>query len=221
MAQAGDETRRKCDPERLVLANLPTPVQQLGRLPGLEGGPEIFIKRDDLTGAGLSGNKIRKLEYLFAEAKAQRADTVITCGGIQSNHARATAAADARVGLKTHLVLREEGAPEPDQGNLFLGRLAGARIHRITKAEYAERDRIMDELARELDRKGHRVYIIPEGGSNAMGTWGYVRAVSELKALPEPFDLVVCALGSGGTCAGLEIGRAFEGMDFEVAAFNV
>ena len=123
MAQAGDETRRVCEPERLALANLPTPVQQLGCLPGLEGGAEIHVKRDDLTGAGLSGNKIRKLEYLFAEARAQRADTVITCGGIQSNHARATAAAAARAGLKAHLVLREEGAPEPDRGNLFLGRL--------------------------------------------------------------------------------------------------
>src|SRR5690349_13046009 len=114
-------------PRRLLLAETPTPIQPLPRLSAYLGGPELWVKRDDLTGSVLSGNKIRKLEFALAQALAQRADVVITAGGIQSNHCRATALCCARLGLKCHLVLRGSQAGAPD-GNLLLDHLAGAEI---------------------------------------------------------------------------------------------
>jgi D-cysteine desulfhydrase len=201
-------------PERIVLARLPTPLERLERA-GARLGIELLVKRDDQTGAELSGNKVRKLEFLLADARAQGADTVVTCGGQQSNHSRATAVAATRLGMRSHLVLRtaDPDHPPPATGNILLDRLAGADIQWITLAEWARRDQLMAEAAERLARAGRRAYVIPEGGSNALGAWGYLRAVAEeldaeLAALPPRPTTVVYACGSGGTGAGLILGAA-------------
>ena len=153
------------------------------------------MKRDDLTGFELSGNKVRKLELLFADAIAQKKTKVITCGGIQSNHCRATALAARRLGLEPHLLLRGRAPDEPD-ANLLLDHLVGARVTWVTPDEYRERDARMAALADD------DTYVIPEGGSNAIGAQGYVRAGRELAAQLD-VDTMVVAVGSGGTLAGL------------------
>ncbi|MHB2019164.1 MAG: 1-aminocyclopropane-1-carboxylate deaminase/D-cysteine desulfhydrase [Candidatus Xenobia bacterium] len=192
-------------PPRLALANLPTPVERL-RLDETNG-IELWIKRDDLTGSALSGNKVRKLEYLLHEACGRGADHLITCGGIQSNHCRATALAAAMSGMQCTLFLR--GAePDVSDGNLLLDRLAGARVIWITREQYSkERNKLMAaETERLRQEEGRTPYVIPEGGSNALGAWGYVQAVDEIqKQMPAP-DYIVCATGSGGTQAGLILG---------------
>jgi D-cysteine desulfhydrase len=201
-------------PDRIPLARLPTPLERLERT-GEQLGVELLVKRDDQTGTELSGNKVRKLEFLLAEARARGCDTVITCGGQQSNHCRATALASARIGMASHLLLRtaDPGQPPAPTANILLDRLAGAAIQWISMAEWARRDQLMAEAAARLEREGRRPYVIPEGGSNAVGAWGYVRAVveeldPELAALPERPTAVVYACGSGGTGAGLVLGAA-------------
>jgi D-cysteine desulfhydrase len=202
-------------PKRLKLALTPTPLEFLPRLTAHFGGPEIWFKRDDLTGCTLGGNKIRKLEFSLAEALAQKADVIITAGGIQSNHCRATALCCARLGLECHLVLR--GAPEgaPD-GNLLMDELAGARMSFFPREVYSTRKlEIVAELTEQYARAGKKAYWIPVGASNAIGSWGYVRAYEELmtqaKRRALRFDHVVNAIGSGGTSAGLIAGRALTG----------
>ncbi len=218
---------------RVPLACLPTPVEPLRRLlpallPGAAGLPELLCKRDDLTSAPLSGNKVRKLELLLGEALAQGADTVITCGGVQSNHCRATALAAARLGLGSVLLLRTADPARPPalQGNLLLDRLAGAELRFITPAAYRERAALLEQTAGELRAAGRRPYVIPEGGSNALGSLGYALAVQELAGqLGEPWTrrpLTLChATGSGGTGAGLLLGVAALGLPWRVAGFNV
>lgn len=216
-------------PPRIDLARLPTPVQLLRRL-GQQLGVELYIKRDDLTGAALSGNKIRKLEFVMAEALSQNADTVITCGGAQSNHCRATALAAARLGLGCRLLLRtpEPAKPPPPEGNILLDRLAGAAIVWITPAEYKHRDALMQHEAELLRKADRRPYIIPEGASNALGAWGYIRAAEELvtdiAGLPggsrRPVT-ILHATGSGGTAAGLILGARLHGLKARVASINV
>ena len=167
---------------------------------------QLWVKRDDLTGFGVSGNKVRKLEWLFADARARGADTVITCGGLQSNHARATAVAARRCGLNPVLLLRG-ATPDPVDGNLLLDQLMGAQIHTCSAEDYASsRAELMAGIAADLRSAGRRPYVIPEGGSNGIGAIGFIRAVEELDALP-PFDTIVCPVGSGGTLAGLVLGR--------------
>jgi D-cysteine desulfhydrase len=201
-------------PERIALAQLPTPLQRLDRL-GAALGVELWVKRDDLTGVELSGNKVRKLEFLLAEALAQGADTVVTCGGAQSNHCRATALAAARLGLRSRLLLRvpDPRQPPPPEANILLDRLAGADIQWVSREEYARRAELLPRVAEELRRGGRRPYLIPEGGSNALGAWGYVRAVEELRSQlsPGPTTLVYAA-GSGGTGAGLLLGCRLHGL---------
>jgi D-cysteine desulfhydrase len=209
-------------PERLALARAPTPIEHLARL-SAEVGADIFVKRDDLTGVALSGNKIRKLEFLFAEALARGAKRVYTCGGIQSNHARATAVAAARLGLSSLLFLRvRDNPPTRAEGNVLLDLLAGAEITHITPREYRRADEIMDARAATEDPPA---YVIPEGGSNALGALGYARAVLEIieqeRELGITFDAVVHAVGSGGTSAGLILGRAAFGLQAEVFGVNV
>jgi D-cysteine desulfhydrase len=213
------------EPERISLAHLPTPVQKLERMTALLGGPEIYMKRDDLTGSGLSGNKVRKLEYLLADALEKEADTLITCGGIQSNHARATAIAAARNGMGTVLVLRGESVT-PYDGNVLLDRMVGAEIRLITPQQYAERvNEIMSQAAVDLHGEGRRPYVIPEGGSNPIGVWGYIRASGEIKDQLEKMewqpDVIVTAVGSGGTHAGLSIGNKLLDLPARVVGFNV
>lgn len=211
-------------PSRLDLARTPTP---LVRLPDRAGGPgvEVHVKRDDLTGAALSGNKVRKLEFLCAEARARGADTLITCGGVNSNHARATAVAAAQLGARAHLVLRGEDRVPPE-GNLLLSRMLGAEVTFITPAEWADRDAIMADVQARLARAGRPAYVIPEGGSNAVGSMGYARAAHELLAQAEDQGVglrrVFHACGSAGTTAGLALGfAAARREDVEVLAVAV
>ncbi|MDZ7268132.1 MAG: D-cysteine desulfhydrase family protein [candidate division KSB1 bacterium] len=211
-------------PERVPLAHLPTPLHKLARLSEELGGPEIYLKRDDLTGIVETGNKIRKLEFLLAEAQQQGCQVLITCGGAQSNHARATAVAAARSRLKCHLVLRDSIGSEFD-GNLLLDRLVGAEIKFITPQEYEQVDDIMARLAETYVAQGLKPYVIPEGGSNALGSLGYVIAMQEMAeqaaAQGLHFDHLVCAVGSGGTLAGMLLGRHLYGLAGQVHGINV
>ena len=193
--------------EKIPLANLPTPLQPVDRLTERWGGPRIWVKRDDLTGFGLSGNKVRKLEYHLAAARNAGATTLITAGAAQSNHCRATALAAAQLGLECILLLRtSDGRPvrEPT-GNHLLHRLSGADLRYVTPQDYAERDRLMAELAADLSAAGTAAWVIPEGASDYLGMLGFAEAGRELadqiRDWPKP-PAVWHASSSGGTTAG-------------------
>ncbi len=197
---------------RVRLAHLPTPLEALPRLSEHLDGPNLYIKRDDCTGLATGGNKTRKLEFLMAEALQEKADTIITQGAVQSNHARQTAAAAARLGMGCELLF-ENRVQDPDDaylnsGNVLLDRLLGANMHHYPKA--TDMNQAMSDLAEELRRKGKRPYIIPGGGSNPVGALGYVNCVLELLAQANEQGLVidhlVHATGSAGTQAGLIVG---------------
>jgi D-cysteine desulfhydrase len=211
-------------PERIPLANLPTPLERLERL-SAQFGVELWVKRDDLTGAELSGNKVRKLEFLFAEAREKGADHVITCGGAQSNHCRATALAAAKLGLRSTLLLRvpDPSQPPPVEANILLDKLCGAEIRFVSREEYARRVELFPVVAEELRKAGRKPYVIPEGGSNPIGAWGYVRAIEELRAqLPPGPVTIVYAAGSGGTGAGIILGIKLAGLrDARAVGVNV
>ncbi len=167
-------------PEKLSLANFPTRIEKLERLTKELSGPNIYIKRDDQTGMEWSGNKIRKLEYSVKEALNKGCNYLITCGGSQSNHCRATAAVAAKLGLKCCLVLRGS-IDSPVEGNLFLDKLLGAETKFITSEEYSSRrNEIMKEIALDKENAGHKPYIIPEGASNGIGSFGYYNAMLEI-----------------------------------------
>ena len=195
---------------RIDLGFFPTPIEAMPRISAALG-IELHIKRDDYTGFGGGGNKVRKLEYLMADALAQRADVLITTGGHQSNHARMVAAAARKFGMEAVLVLRGN-APGEYQGNLLLDKLFGATIEFLDPDEYFHLiDRRMETHARDARGAGKTPYIIPLGGANPLGAMGYVRAVEELArqlaatghAAP---DFIVAPVGSGGTLAGLHVG---------------
>lgn len=211
-------------PEFVKLAQLPTPIEKLEKITRYLEGPQLYIKRDDLTGVGTTGNKIRKLEFLLSEALKQKCDYVITCGGHQSNHARTTAFASAKLGLRCHLLLRN-GMGAALEGNLFLSRLVGAEVQFVTADEYERIDDLMQEIAHKLQDKGHRAYIISEGGSNDLGAMGYVKAVLEiseqLKAMKFDLHHIVVAVGSGGTYAGLLLGKLLYNLPAEIHGINV
>lgn len=216
-------------PPRLDLARLPTPLRRLHRF-GEKLGVELYMKRDDLTGMALSGNKVRKLEFALADALAHNADTVLTCGGAQSNHSRATAVAAAMVGLRCRLLLRtmDPAHPPAPEGNILLDRMVGAEIVWITPEEYRHRHQIFEHEAAALRRQGHIPYLIPEGASNPIGSWGYIRAAEELArdiaALPGGTDrptTIIHATGSGGTAAGLTAGVKLVGLAARLVTFNV
>jgi len=190
--------------KRIPLSLLPTPIQKLEHLSG-ELGVNLYVKRDDLTESVASGNKIRKLEYLLYDAKEKGCDTLITCGGVQSNHCRATAAVAVRMGMECHLILRGD-APDVPDGNLLIDRILGATTAFYSREDFKRLHEIEQETVTMLEKKGKRPYLIPMGGSNATGSLGYIRMAGELRDAPEDFDAIYCALGSGGTCAGLMIG---------------
>lgn len=197
-------------PVRLTLAHTPTPLEPLARS-ALFDGLELWIKRDDLTGAALTGNKVRKLEMLVADALEKGCDTLITCGAVTSNHARATAVAAARLGLGCHLLLR--GKPsKPADGNLLLDMLCGAKVTFTNRPGWEQRDERMQAMADEVAEAGGRAYVIPEGGSSYVGVMGYAVCVQELleqeAAMGIRIDAVVHATGTGGTTAGLALGFA-------------
>ncbi|MCB1846683.1 MAG: D-cysteine desulfhydrase [Halieaceae bacterium] len=197
---------------RIKLAHLPTPLEYLPRLTEYLGGPSIYVKRDDCTGLASGGNKTRKLEFLMADALAQNADTIITQGAVQSNHARQTAAAAARLGLDCELLfenrIREPNHIYLNSGNVFLDRLFGAGIHHHPGG--TDMNAAMEELAADLREQGRKPYVIPGGGSNRIGALGYVDCAMELLQQANQqqlkVDCVLHATGSAGTQAGLVAG---------------
>ncbi len=191
---------------RTALGFLPTPLHPLPNLSARLGGPALWVKRDDQTGLATGGNKTRKLEYLLGEAQAAGADTLITIGAPQSNHARQTAAAAAKAGLKAALVLRGS-APAERTGNILIDDLIGAEVF---WAGARGDDDALNAVAAELRARGQKPYVIPLGGSNPIGAVGYVTAMLELveqaKATDVYFDAIVFATSSGGTHSGLVLG---------------
>jgi D-cysteine desulfhydrase len=218
---------------RVILVHGPTPLVTRPRLSEMLG-VDLWIKRDDATAGAESGNKVRKLEYLLADALARGAKTVVTCGGIQSNHARATALACAQLGLRCVLLLRvndgptstDEPAPRgllPRAGNVLLDRMAGAEIRLVSKEDYAQRSAVMETVALRLGG----AYVIPEGGSNGLGALGYVEAMREVRMQldlglgPGRFDTIVHACGSGGTAVGVALGASHHEVSPVVRAIAV
>ncbi len=211
-------------PAKIHLAQLPTPLQKLQRF-CVSGAPNIWLKRDDLTGFTLSGNKVRKLEFVLSYALSQGVQRIITCGGMQSNHCRATALACAQLGLKCHLVLRDTGVYQSG-GNRLLGQMAGAESSVHVAAEYSRSLKaLLADAAARYEAKGEKVMVIPTGASDGLGIWGYAAAAFELLAdfkskSIEPSH-VVCATGSGGTQAGLSLGFALAGSSIQVVGMAV
>lgn len=199
---------------RVRFAHLPTPFEPLERLSKHLGGPRLWIKRDDCTGLATGGNKTRKLEFLMGDALAQGADTVITQGATQSNHARQTAAASARLGLACHVLLQDRtgftSREYTRNGNVVLDHLCGAEIHR--HGGTADMNLEMEALAKDLRAKGRKPYVIPGGGSNPVGALGYAEAAMELvgqaNAKGVKISHVYHATGSAGTQAGFVAGMA-------------
>ncbi|KAK4778539.1 hypothetical protein SAY86_006067 [Trapa natans] len=215
------------------LGHLPTPIHKWN-LPNLPNGTEVWLKRDDLTGMQLSGNKVRKLEFLLADAVSRGADCIITIGGIQSNHCRATAVAAKYLNLDCYLILRtSKDLVDNDPGltgNLLVERLVGAQVDLISKEEYAKIGSVtLTEILKEkLINEGRKPYVIPVGGSNSLGTWGYIEAIREIEQQQQDcenanvkFDDIVVACGSGGTIAGLSLGSYLSSIKAKVHAFSV
>jgi L-cysteate sulfo-lyase len=210
---------------RIKLGHLNTPLEPMPRLGALLGGPKLYIKRDDCTGLATGGNKTRKLEFLMADALAQDADTIITQGATQSNHARQTVAAAAKLGMKC-IVLLEDRTGNRDfnyefSGNVFLDRLLGAPTR--TLAGGTDMNAAMRTVADELRAKGGKPYVIPGGGSNALGALGYVDCALEILKQANDMhlrvDRVVHATGSAGTQAGLVAG--FEGTNSGIEVLGI
>ncbi|VUD56556.1 D-cysteine desulfhydrase [Thalassocella blandensis] len=245
-------------PQKLSLACTPTPLRHLKHVSSRLGGKNLWLKCDDLTGGLISGNKVRKLEYLLFDALQQGANTVVTCGGLQSNHCRATAVLCAQLGLHCHLVLRadhpfdeeeeERGADYLSEltGNLLISELCGATISIFSPSYYQRNlNTILADVAQRysgaqateeagkdgvdmggvaINGMGKAAYIIPTGGSNSLGLWGYIDAYDELieQCQQQEFspDAIVCASGSGGTQGGLTLAASVS-QDVKVYGFAV
>lgn len=207
--------------KRRNLGVFPTPIIGLPNLSRKLGGPEIWIKRDDLNGLAFGGNKIRKLEFLIGDALYRGFDSVVTGGAAQSNHCRQTAAAAARCGLECHLVLSGE---EPDtlQGNLLLNHLLGATIH--WAGEFRKGEKI-PETAEILQSKGRIPYVIPYGGSNEIGALGFVDATDELLLQSHEMNInftdIVFASSSGGTQAGMVLGTRMSQAKWNIIGIRI
>jgi L-cysteate sulfo-lyase len=215
------------DLPRVPLAHLPTPFEPLPRLSEHLGGPQIWIKRDDQTGLALGGNKARKLEYLAADALASGCDTLVTTGGPQSNHARQTAAAAARLGLHCELILprivpRDDSQYE-HSGNVLLDQLLGANASFPAASEFSQQS--IDQLLDTLKSQGSRPYFIPVGGSTPLGAVGYARAADELLDQAHrqqiAVDAIVVPTGSAGTHAGILAGLIRSGHPARVQGIAV
>ena len=204
--------------KRLSLAHLPTPIESFG-LPDMPEDVAISLKRDDMTGGiELTGNKVRKLEFILAEAlegsdKRGPATRIYTAGGTQSNHARATVAACARLGLPVEVFLRKDHSN--GNGNIFLDRLFGATVHEFDQASWrslsASNPEWLFERAAASSGPSENIFVVPVGGSTPMGTWGYIEAVAEIskQVALRDYGAVVCTSGSGGTLAGLGLGMYY------------
>ena len=220
---------------RLHFAHLPTPIEELPRLTEFLGGPHLLIKRDDQTGLAFGGNKTRKLEFLVAEAQAQGSKMLISAGAIQSNHCRQTAGAAARFGFECTLVLTGD-MPDQPSANLLLDKMFGAEIVHVT--DRADRDRVLQETFEKAMQAGKKPYLVPYGGSSPVGALGYAFAVEELmKQKPckgsapstsaqgrpsqECPDWIVFGTSSGGTHAGLTLGKRLFGYEGKVLGISI
>ena len=204
--------------DRTFFAQLPTPVEALPRLSYALGGPQIFVKRDDQTGLAFGGNKTRKLEFLIAEAKSLHSKCLITTGAIQSNHCRQTAAAAARFGFECILILTGK-QQDRFSANLLLDHLFGAHI--IIAATSEDCDRILKETFDNAERAGKRPYFVPYGGSSPTGVVGYVFAMQELMENKSNPDYIILASSSGGTQAGLILGKHLFGFSGRVLGVSI
>ncbi|MBL4673949.1 MAG: D-cysteine desulfhydrase family protein [Arenicella sp.] len=204
-----------------ALGFFPTPIVELSNLSKVLGGPKIWMKRDDNTGLALGGNKTRKLEYILGDALACGADTIITAGAAQSNHCRQTAAAAASLQLECHLVL---GGEKPDivNGNLMLDMLFGCHIH---WAGVNRKGDDIPQIMEQLKQSGKKPYVVPYGGSNELGALAFVEALKELEiqfqAIDEPVTHIVFASSSGGTQAGLMLGKKMLGASYQIVGINI
>ncbi len=194
---------------KISLGRYPTPLEKVENLSRILNLPNLYFKRDDLSGIGYGGNKIRKLEYLLADALARKADIIMTTGSVQSNFTREATACAKKLGLKPVLVLRGE-EPEEYRGNLFLEKLMGAEIYFVPSKNGDEAE-FMNSVAETLEKEGHTCYVIPVGGSTPLGCIGFVAGFLELQKQAEDsgitVDYIVVATGSGGTQAGLMVGK--------------
>jgi len=210
---------------RTHLAGLPTPLEYAPRLTQVLGGPRIWLKRDDLTGLAMGGNKARKLEFIMAQALAEGADVVITGAGKQSNHCRLTAAAARKLGLGCVLLLTGDAPTGSVSGNLLLDTILGAQIRYVGDVLWWELEPLLERTFVELTRAGRKPFAIPPGGSTPVGSTGYVNAVVEMcgQMHEQGFaaDYVVCACGSAGTQAGLVVGAKSLSAGFKVLGFSV
>jgi D-cysteine desulfhydrase len=208
-------------PDHFDFSMKPTPIMGFKRYFKKGHGYKLWIKRDDLTGLELSGNKVRKLDFLLKDAQKSSCRQIITCGGLQSNHCRTTAFCAAQLGMKTTLVLRGE-KPSMPEGNYFLNSLLNANIRFVSPDEYNNVESIMQQTARQTSGS---VYIIPEGGSNETGAWGYINCFLDIleqsKKMNQKFDTIVFATGSGGTHAGLLLGKLLTSSDINIVSVNV
>ncbi|MDB6024262.1 MAG: pyridoxal phosphate-dependent enzyme D-cysteine desulfhydrase family [Verrucomicrobiales bacterium] len=211
-------------PPRLTLANLPTPIHKLERL-SAEVGKEIYVWRDDMTGSVESGNKVRKLEFLLADAMAKGATRIITAGGFQSNHTRATAYCARRLGLEVSIIVREPKTgfkpQEIPTGNLLLNQITGAELQFVPFAEYQALGGygpLLERADEQWRQRGEKTYVIGEGGSQPLGCFGYIYGVEQMLSLwPKVAgtkfpDSLFCADGSGGTHGGLHLGYELNGL---------
>jgi 1-aminocyclopropane-1-carboxylate deaminase/D-cysteine desulfhydrase-like pyridoxal-dependent ACC family enzyme len=203
---------------RVPLATAPTPIEEMSRLgAALRARATLLVKRDDAIPFGFGGNKVRKLQLVAAEAKASGADALVTCGGVQSNHARATAAVAARLGLTCVLVAN--GAPQATPtANALLDRLLGAEVRYVASRD--ERQPAMDAAAAELRASGHTPFVIPLGASTALGAAAYAQALGEMLTQIDAPDVIVHASSSGGTQAGLVAGCRLHGLDTRVVGIS-
>jgi D-cysteine desulfhydrase len=207
-------------PKSLQYTSTMTPIIQLEQYDDYQ----VWLKRDDMTGIEVSGNKIRKLDFLIQDALSHGAEGIITCGGLQSNHCRTTAYVCAKLGLSAELFLR--GTPERfPTGNYLMNLLCGANISFVSPNEYRDIDNIMKKKAAADAAQGKTMYIIPEGGSNEIGAWGYYQCFTEIleqiKNNKLPLEAIVVASGSGGTHAGLLIGKLLHKSELEIFSINV
>jgi L-cysteate sulfo-lyase len=210
---------------RVRITHGPTPLEFMPRLTEALGGPNLYIKRDDCTGLGTGGNKTRKLEFLMADALKYQADTIITQGATQSNHARQTVAIAAKMGMKCEILLEDRTGSKVESykqsGNVFLDHLYGAHVEEVPGG--TDMNAAMEKLAGELRAKGQKPYIIPGGGSNPIGALGYVVCALELtdqfNNLGLNVDCLVHATGSAGTQAGLVAG--FEGTRSQIPVLGI
>lgn len=208
---------------RVTLGQLPTPFYRLENL-SRELGKNLFIKRDDMTGVSLGGNKVRKLEYLLADALEKGCDTVLTVGAAQSNHAMLTAACANRLGMRAILVLKKRGVSDM-RGNLVLDDILGAEVRLVDSDNYDDVYAEMRRAAAQVEARGRKAYLVPVGGSTPLGSLGYVGCAMEIaeqaRALGVKPDHIVSCTGSGGTHAGLALGTKLFMFDAKMTGIGV